>query len=156
VYLERAVSTLLERGEVDESLLQHLTLLGWEHINLTEDYSWHTTNAQPSWTVKVATCRIGLVPRQSAKCPKLLVRLACSYLHVHTIAMGTIRKTISLPEQIAKRLDKEAKRRKTSVSAIVTELVQQQQPARLPYAGLIDDDENMSQNIEQILARLSS
>ena len=72
--------------------------------------------------------------------------------------MGTIRKTISLPEQIAKRLDKEAKRRKTSVSAIVTELVQQRQPARLPYAGLIDDDddEQMSQNIEQILARLGS
>jgi len=84
VYLERAVSTLRERGEVDESLLQHLTLLGWEHINLTEDYSWHTTNAQPSWTVKVATCRIGLVPRQSAKPPKAACQacvfiLTCSY-----------------------------------------------------------------------------
>ena len=67
--------------------------------------------------------------------------------------MATIRKTISLPAQIAKRLDSEAKRRKTSVSAIVTELVQQQ-PVRLPYAGLIDDDEQLSQNVEQILARL--
>lgn len=86
---------------------------------------------------------------------KLLVKLANSYLHVHTITMVTIRKTISLPEQIAKRLDKEAKRRKTSVSAIVTELVQQQ-PAKLPYAGLIDDDEQMSQNIEHILARVGS
>ncbi|MFK7889982.1 MAG: CopG family transcriptional regulator [Granulosicoccus sp.] len=83
------------------------------------------------------------------------VELAVSYLHVHTIRMGTIRKTISLPEQSAKRLDKEAKRRKTSVSAIVTELVQQQ-PAKLPYAGLIDDDEQMSQNIEHILARVGS
>ncbi len=91
----------------------------------------------------------------SRLCPKLPAGLACSYLYFHTIDMGTIRKTISLPEQIAKRLDKEAKRRKTSVSAIVTELVQQQ-PARLPYAGLIDDDEQMSQNIEQILARLGS
>ncbi len=69
--------------------------------------------------------------------------------------MGTIRKTISLPEQIAKRLDKEAKRRKTSVSAIVTELVQQR-PEKLPYAGLIDDDEQLSQDIERILARASS
>ncbi len=67
--------------------------------------------------------------------------------------MATIRKTISLPAQIAKRLDSEAKRRKTSVSAIVTELVQQQ-PVKLPYAGLIDDDEQLSQNVEQILARL--
>ena len=41
VYLERAVLALRERGEVDESLLQHLTPLGWEHINLTGDYSWH-------------------------------------------------------------------------------------------------------------------
>ena len=82
-------------------------------------------------------------------------------LHVHTYIFtlsiwAQYKKTISLPEQIAKRLDKEAKRRKTSVSAIVTELVQQRQPARLPYAGLIDDDEQMSQNIEQILARLGS
>ncbi len=69
--------------------------------------------------------------------------------------MATIRKTISLPEQIAKRLDREAKRRKTSVSAIVTELVQQQ-PTKLPYAGLIDDDEQISQNVEQILARLGT
>gem|GEM_PF-689270 len=82
-------------------------------------------------------------------------QLAYSYLDVHITRMGTIRKTISLPEQIAKRLDWEAKRRKTSVSAIVTELVQQH-PAKLPYAGLIDDDEQMSQNIKHILARVGS
>ena len=70
--------------------------------------------------------------------------------------MATIRKTISLPEQIAKRLDKEAKKRRTSVSAIVTELVQQQRPAGLPYAGLIDDDEQLSVHIEQILARVGT
>lgn len=69
--------------------------------------------------------------------------------------MATIRKTISVPAQIAKRLDSEAKRRKTSVSAIVTELVQQQ-PVKLPYAGLIDDDEQLSQKVEQILARLGT
>lgn len=81
-------------------------------------------------------------------------------LHYHTLMfiltrMATIRKTISLPAQIAKRLDSEAKRRGTSVSAIVAELVQRQ-PERLPYAGLIDDDEELSQNVEQILARLGA
>ena len=91
----------------------------------------------------------------SALCPELPAEPAFSHLHVHTICMGTIRKTNLLPEKIAKRLDKEAKRRKTSVSAIVTELVQQQ-PVKFPYAGLIDDDEQMSQNIEHILARAGS
>lgn len=85
----------------------------------------------------------------------LLVLIAVSYFHVHTDAMTTIRKTISLPAQVARRLDSEAKRRKTSVSAIVTELVQRQ-PERLPYAGLIDDDQQLSQNVEEILARLDS
>ena len=70
--------------------------------------------------------------------------------------MSTIRKTISLPEQIARRLDEEAKRRGTSVSAIVTELVQQQRPTSLPYAGLIDEDEQLSVDVEQILARVGT
>lgn len=69
--------------------------------------------------------------------------------------MSTIRKTISLPEQIANRLDREAKRRKTFVSAIVVELVQQQ-PEKLPYAGIIDDDEQLSQDLDKILSRVSN
>ena len=41
VYLERAVNTLKEQGvDIDESLLQYLSPLGWEHINLTGDYIW--------------------------------------------------------------------------------------------------------------------
>ena len=41
VYLERAVATLQERGvDVDEDLLQYLSPLGWEYINLTGDYVW--------------------------------------------------------------------------------------------------------------------
>eukprot|EP01132_Coremiostelium_polycephalum_P000292 gene292-381_t len=28
--------------EIDESLLKHLSPLGWEHINLTGDYAWKT------------------------------------------------------------------------------------------------------------------
>ena len=79
-------------------------------------------------------------------------------MHVHTqrfilLSMSSVRKTVSLPSAIAKRLDKEAKRRHISVSALVTELVQQQ-PEQLPYAGLIKDDEDLSQKVEEILARL--
>ena len=41
VYLERAVSTLRERGQaISDDLLAHLSPLGWEHINLTGDYVW--------------------------------------------------------------------------------------------------------------------
>jgi TnpA family transposase len=41
VYLERSVAGLLERGvSIDESLLPHISPLGWEHINLTGDYIW--------------------------------------------------------------------------------------------------------------------
>jgi predicted CopG family antitoxin len=67
--------------------------------------------------------------------------------------MPSIRKTISFPPAVAKRLDKEAKRRRTSVSALVTELVAQQ-PGQLPYAALIEDDEDLSQRVEEILTRL--
>lgn len=41
VYLERAVKALREQGQaVSDDLLQHLSPLGWEHINLTGDYVW--------------------------------------------------------------------------------------------------------------------
>jgi TnpA family transposase len=41
-YLERAIQALRNRGyPIDDALLQHLSPLGWEHINLTGDYVWH-------------------------------------------------------------------------------------------------------------------
>jgi TnpA family transposase len=41
VYLERAVQAIKDHGQiVDESLLQHVSPLEWEHINLTGDYVW--------------------------------------------------------------------------------------------------------------------
>jgi hypothetical protein len=41
VYLERATKALLRHGyPVDEVMLQYLSPLGWEHINLTGDYLW--------------------------------------------------------------------------------------------------------------------
>lgn len=45
VYLERVIQALRARGEeIDNSLLQHLSPLGWEHINLTGDYTWQQNN----------------------------------------------------------------------------------------------------------------
>ena len=44
VYLERATAALWDHGqEVDTSLLQYLSPLGWEHINLTGDYVWRSS-----------------------------------------------------------------------------------------------------------------
>ena len=41
VYLERAIQALRDSGKnVDDKLLQHMSPLGWEHINLTGDYIW--------------------------------------------------------------------------------------------------------------------
>ena len=44
IYLERATNAIRKshRG-VDETLLQYLSPLGWEHINLTGDYLWRNS-----------------------------------------------------------------------------------------------------------------
>ncbi|MHB8599895.1 MAG: Tn3 family transposase [Ktedonobacteraceae bacterium] len=42
VYLAEAIELLKQQGvTVNEELLQHLSPLGWEHINLTGDYLWN-------------------------------------------------------------------------------------------------------------------
>lgn len=41
VYLEKAINALKKNGKIiDEDLLQHISPLGWEHINLTGNYVW--------------------------------------------------------------------------------------------------------------------
>ena len=41
VYLDRVIKAWKEQGRpVDQLLLQNLSPLGWEHINLTGDYVW--------------------------------------------------------------------------------------------------------------------
>jgi Tn3 transposase DDE domain len=42
VYLERATNALANQQPIDSGLLQHLSPFGWEHINLTGDYTWKT------------------------------------------------------------------------------------------------------------------
>ena len=45
VYLERAPHALHDNGQaIDDALLQHLSPLGWEHINLTGDYLWRNSS----------------------------------------------------------------------------------------------------------------
>jgi TnpA family transposase len=45
VYLDRTVTTLTRNGgDVDPDLLRFLSPLGWEHINLTGDYTWPRAN----------------------------------------------------------------------------------------------------------------
>jgi hypothetical protein len=67
--------------------------------------------------------------------------------------MTAVRRTISLPPAVAERIESEARRRRTSFSAVVTELVSRQ-PAPLPYAGLFDDDKDLSLKIDEVLSRL--
>ena len=46
VYLEKAVDYLKQQGlDIPEEHLQHLSPLGWEHINLTGDYVWNLKQA---------------------------------------------------------------------------------------------------------------
>ncbi|BDI20609.1 hypothetical protein ANSO36C_64110 (plasmid) [Nostoc cf. commune SO-36] len=46
VYLEKAVDYLQKQGmDIPEEYLQHLSPLGWEHINLTGDYVWNLKQA---------------------------------------------------------------------------------------------------------------
>lgn len=43
VYVDKAIQSLKAHSQnVDEKLLQHLSPLGWEHINLTGDYVWRS------------------------------------------------------------------------------------------------------------------
>lgn len=68
--------------------------------------------------------------------------------------MRAVRRTISMPASLAKRLDREAKRRGTSFSALVAELVGRT-PGELPYAGAIEDDPDLSVRVDEVLSRLA-
>jgi hypothetical protein len=43
VYLERLRTRCGNGHAVDDALLQYLSPLGWEHINLTGDYLWRSS-----------------------------------------------------------------------------------------------------------------
>ena len=53
VYLERAVQALRDSGKAaDDKLLQYLSPLGWEHINLTGDYIWRQSKQVEKGTLR--------------------------------------------------------------------------------------------------------
>jgi hypothetical protein len=68
--------------------------------------------------------------------------------------MRAVRRTISMPASLAKRLDREAKRRRTSFSALIAELAERA-PGDLPYAGVIEDDPDLSLRVDEVLSRLA-
>jgi len=76
-----------------------------------------------------------------------------AYFGVHTPAMRSVRRTISMPASLAARLDREARRRGKSFSALIAELAEHK-PEPLPYAGLIEDDPDLSLRVEQVLSRV--
>ena len=40
--LERAIAALRRHRQIDDALLAYVAPLGWNHINLTGDYTWHS------------------------------------------------------------------------------------------------------------------
>jgi len=69
--------------------------------------------------------------------------------------MASVRRTISLPPNLADRLDKEAERRGMTFSALIADLAGAE-TTEVPYAGIIADDEDLSLRVEEVLSRLAS
>ena len=82
-------------------------------------------------------------------------RVQSSYSKVHTCCMASVRRTISLPPNLADQLDKEAERRGMTFSALIADLAGAK-TTRLPYAGIISEDEDLSLRVEEVLSRLAS
>ena len=69
--------------------------------------------------------------------------------------MASVRRTISLAPSVADRLDTEAKRRGLTFSALIADLAGSG-CAELSYAGIINDDEDLSLRVEEVLSRVAS
>ncbi len=76
-----------------------------------------------------------------------------SYHHYHTLPMATVRRTITLPQFLAREIEAEAKKRGLSFSAVLAERAVAKR--RLSFTGLIHDDPDpdLSLHVEEILAR---
>jgi hypothetical protein len=60
----------------------------------------------------------------------------------------------TIPAALATRLDRQAKLRGKSFSALIAELASDQRE-ELPYAGIIEDDPDLSCRIDEVLSRLA-
>ncbi len=48
VYLQRAIATMQDHGHtIEPELLQYLSPLGWDHVNLTGDFVWRNHRLRP-------------------------------------------------------------------------------------------------------------
>jgi Arc/MetJ-type ribon-helix-helix transcriptional regulator len=70
------------------------------------------------------------------------------------------RTTVTLPEDLSELLGDEARRRRTSVSAVVRELITEgltgsaARPREIPWAGIVDDPQMPpARELEQVLER---
>jgi Arc/MetJ-type ribon-helix-helix transcriptional regulator len=67
------------------------------------------------------------------------------------------RTTISLPDETAERLEREARRRGSSVSGVVREAVEKElnfggrKPRRIPWAGLFTDPDLVAERLDEAL-----
>ena len=59
-----------------------------------------------------------------------------------------------MPASLAVRLTREAKRRHKSFSAVVIYLIEGK-AGPLPYAGIIEDDPDLSRRVDEVLSRLT-
>ena len=60
VYLQRAVDHLRRQGiEPGPKDLEHLSPLGWEHINLTDDYQWEAEESMNPDRFRPLRTRLG-------------------------------------------------------------------------------------------------
>jgi Arc/MetJ-type ribon-helix-helix transcriptional regulator len=70
------------------------------------------------------------------------------------------RTTVTLPDELAELVDDEARRRRTSVSALVRRLISEgltgttERPREIPWAGVVDDPTAPpARDLERVLAR---
>ncbi|MFN0147940.1 MAG: hypothetical protein ACKVT1_15660 [Dehalococcoidia bacterium] len=66
--------------------------------------------------------------------------------------MATVRKTVTLPRPLVDDLAREAGERHLSFSAVLAERASRGQTA-ISFAGIIDDDPDLSLKVEEILRR---
>ena len=85
VYLERATELLAKSRAFNPAQLSHVSPLGWEHINPTDDYIWHTN-------IRVAKggFRPLRIPRESP-------RVACGVCKCHFLSLISYPKSLRLP-----------------------------------------------------------
>ena len=76
-----------------------------------------------------------------------------SYPRYHTV-MATVRKTVTLPRPLVDDLAREAGERRLSFSAVLAERASRGQNT-ISFAGIIDDDPDLSLKVEEILRRQS-